>query len=96
MEAGPLKRHGGPVPKQITELDQLGIGRVGSDPGAPGMASGRIGTKQLPKHCKRDQPELTRHALEALRQPLEDGTVTIARARSTVCFPASFLLVAGP
>lgn len=39
-------------------------------------------------------PELTRHTLEALRQPLEDGTITIARARSTVCFPTSFLLVA--
>jgi magnesium chelatase family protein len=39
-------------------------------------------------------PEFSRSALEALRQPLEDGVVTIARAHSTVSFPASFMLVA--
>ncbi len=39
-------------------------------------------------------PEFSRVALEALRQPLEDGVVTIARAHATVTFPASFLLVA--
>ncbi len=38
-------------------------------------------------------PEFTRSALEALRQPLEDGEVTIARAHSTISFPASFVLV---
>ena len=32
--------------------------------------------------------------LEGLRQPLEDGTVTVARARSTLTFPAAFQLVA--
>lgn len=39
-------------------------------------------------------PEFSRSALESLRQPLEDGRVTIARAQSTVNFPASFILVA--
>lgn len=39
-------------------------------------------------------PEFTRNALEALRQPMEDATVTIARAHTTVSFPASFMLVA--
>jgi magnesium chelatase family protein len=39
-------------------------------------------------------PEFSRAALEALRQPLEDGCVTIARAQTTVSFPASFMLVA--
>lgn len=39
-------------------------------------------------------PEFARAALEALRQPLEDGCVTIARAHTTVAFPASFMLVA--
>lgn len=38
--------------------------------------------------------EFPRHALEALRQPLEDGRVTIARAASTLCYPARFSLVA--
>ncbi len=39
-------------------------------------------------------PEFSRVSLESLRQPLEDGTVTIARAHTTVRFPASFMLVA--
>ena len=39
-------------------------------------------------------PEFPRHVLEALRQPLEDGHVTVARAKNTVDFPAQFMLVA--
>jgi len=38
--------------------------------------------------------EFTRPSLEALRQPLEDGIVTIARARSRITYPASFQLFA--
>ena len=39
-------------------------------------------------------PEFSRRALEVLRQPLEDGVVTISRARASFTFPARFLLVA--
>jgi magnesium chelatase family protein len=39
-------------------------------------------------------PEFPRDVLELLRQPLEDGAVTIARAQLTLCFPATFMLVA--
>ncbi|MCP4593548.1 MAG: YifB family Mg chelatase-like AAA ATPase [bacterium] len=39
-------------------------------------------------------PEFSRQSLEALRQPLEDAEVTIARAHTTTKFPASFMLVA--
>jgi magnesium chelatase family protein len=38
--------------------------------------------------------EFRRSALEVLRQPLEDRVVTIARAHSSVTYPASFMLVA--
>lgn len=38
-------------------------------------------------------PEFGRRALEALRQPLEEGVVRIARASGTVAFPAAFTLV---
>ncbi len=38
-------------------------------------------------------PEFNRRTLEVLRQPLEDGTVTISRAMNATTFPASFLLV---
>ena len=37
--------------------------------------------------------EFTRPVLEALRQPLEEGVVRVARAAATVAFPARFLLV---
>lgn len=39
-------------------------------------------------------PEFRRSTLEVLRQPLEDGRVTISRAAGTMTFPASALLVA--
>jgi len=41
-----------------------------------------------------EMPEFSRTVLETLRQPLEDGVVTIARAHSTIRFPARFMLVA--
>jgi magnesium chelatase family protein len=37
--------------------------------------------------------EFTRHVLDVLRQPLEDGSVVVARAARTACFPARFVLV---
>ncbi len=39
-------------------------------------------------------PEFPRSVLETLRQPLEDGVVTISRAQGTLTFPAQFTLVA--
>ena len=39
-------------------------------------------------------PEFKRSTLEVLRQPLEDGVVTISRASSSITFPARFMLVA--
>ncbi|MHC4328670.1 MAG: YifB family Mg chelatase-like AAA ATPase [Planctomycetota bacterium] len=38
--------------------------------------------------------EFPRHVLEMIRQPLEDGSVIISRAKGTVMFPAQFMLVA--
>lgn len=39
-------------------------------------------------------PEFNRHTLEVMRQPLEDGIVTISRALNSNTFPANFMLVA--
>jgi magnesium chelatase family protein len=39
-------------------------------------------------------PEFSRNTLEVLRQPLEDGRITVARAAGSYAFPARFMLVA--
>ena len=39
-------------------------------------------------------PEFKKNVLEVLRQPMEEGYVTITRANSTVTYPANFMLVA--
>lgn len=39
-------------------------------------------------------PEYDRHTIETLRQPLEDGVITVARAQMSVTYPASFTLIA--
>ena len=41
-----------------------------------------------------EMPEFSRHVLDVLRQPLEEGRITVARAARTVAFPARFVLVA--
>ncbi len=61
-----------------------------------GGASPRPGEISLSHHgvlFLDEMTEFTRSHLDALRQPLEAGTVTISRAQSTFTFPASFLLV---
>lgn len=39
-------------------------------------------------------PEYTRQTIETLRQPLEDGVITVARSNATVTYPANFMLIA--
>lgn len=38
-------------------------------------------------------PEFSRHSLETLRQPIEDGTITISRASGSLTYPCSVMLV---
>ena len=41
-----------------------------------------------------EMPEYNRHTIETLRQPLEDGVITISRVEATVEYPANFTLIA--
>ena len=41
-----------------------------------------------------EMPELSRAVLEVLRQPLEDRTITISRAKYNIAYPCSFMLIA--
>lgn len=41
-----------------------------------------------------EMPEYPRNCLEMLRQPLEDGVITVARSAQTITYPANFTLIA--
>ncbi len=62
--------------------------------GGPGLAPGEVTRADHGVLFLDELPEFARDVLEALRQPLEDGRVTIARAARSVTFPAAFQLVA--
>src|SRR5204862_1875048 len=67
--------------------------------------SGLVGGGAVPRpgeitlaHCgvlfMDELPEFARHALEALRQPLEEGRVWVTRGQRSLVFPSDFMLVA--
>ncbi|MDQ8145467.1 MAG: YifB family Mg chelatase-like AAA ATPase [Gemmatimonadota bacterium] len=61
--------------------------------GGPGPRPGEVSLAHRGVLFLDELLELPRHVLDAMRQPLEDGRVVIARAAQSVPFPARFLLV---
>ncbi|MFI5312341.1 MAG: YifB family Mg chelatase-like AAA ATPase [Gemmatimonadales bacterium] len=62
--------------------------------GGPGPRPGEVSLAHRGVLFLDELLELPRHVLDAMRQPLEDGRVVIARAAQAVAFPARFQLLA--
>ncbi len=86
-EGGILRHRPFRDPHHSASLPALAGGGVRVKPGEISLA--HLGVLFLD-----ELPEFHRAALEALRQPLESGTITIARANSHVSYPARVQLVA--
>jgi magnesium chelatase family protein len=85
--AGLLSRRPFRAPHHTTSAAALIGGGASPQPGEASLAhNGVLFLDEL--------TEFRRDVLEALRQPLEDRLVTVARAQATLVFPASFQLVA--
>jgi magnesium chelatase family protein len=76
------------VPRHTATMAEMIGGGIGIRPGEAALAHGGV-------LCLDDGPAFERTVLQALRQPLRDGEILLARGGSIARFPARFILLAG-
>jgi magnesium chelatase family protein len=92
--AGLLPRHGDLLSRRPFRAPHHTISVSGLIGGGSPPHPGEVTLAHLGVLFLDELPEFQQHVLESLRQPLEDGRVTIARASGVSSFPARFQLVA--
>ena len=92
--AGVLPPGGGLLTRRPFRAPHHTISTAGMAGGGTPLRPGEVSLAHHGVLFLDELPEFRRETLEVMRQPMEDGTVTIARAARTVAFPARFTLAA--